>query len=274
MRLCNEHETKFEHDSSHRLLKAFLRHPKTELHLKKDCRNAVRDFAESLLNKEKHLGNHVRMFITSCMVSLTTSPVESQNSVIHKKLGINAQHKTHKVVDMIADNADYTGNLQHNEAVRSLNQTMMSSNAPTRSDIIDRSQSLADQNFDHSKFKKVLQVSPKEWWVWEFVLETEQEQRVWPWTALPRYVRVRRILLKEKNGLYFLWCSCGYYHRIGIACSDIFALVQEMTLNMFHCRHWKLYDVFCHDSSEIGKMLSKAQVHFQILPSVGYNFLY
>lgn len=40
------------------------------------CVSAIITFAESLVGKEKYLGNHLRMYITNCMDSETTSPVE------------------------------------------------------------------------------------------------------------------------------------------------------------------------------------------------------
>ena len=88
MRICTEHETKFEHDRSHSLLKIFLRTKKTKNHLSTDCIAAIIQYADALIGKEKYLSNHHRQYITNCMDSATTSPVESQNQIVHGHLGV------------------------------------------------------------------------------------------------------------------------------------------------------------------------------------------
>ena len=57
----------------------------------------------------------------------------------------------------------------------------------------------------------------------------------------------------------FLWCDCGFYDRIGIPCVRIFRLPGEMTLNMFHIRHWWYYKAYYNDDTEVGRQLVKAQ---------------
>ncbi len=48
-------------------------------------------FAESLIEKELYLANYVGMFITNSMDSEMTSPFESQNLIVHKKLSTNTR---------------------------------------------------------------------------------------------------------------------------------------------------------------------------------------
>ena len=62
------------------------------------------------------------------------------------------------------------------------------------------------------------------------------------------------------DNLSFVKFDCGFYDCIGIPCWHIFALVGEMLCNMFHIRHFKMYDACYADGSEIGEMLIDAQV--------------
>ncbi len=62
------------------------------------------------------------------------------------------------------------------------------------------------------------------------------------------------------DNLSFVKFDCGFNDRIGIPCGVIFLLVGEMSCNMFHIRHFKMYDAFYADGSEIGEMLIDAQV--------------
>ena len=65
--------------------------------------------------------------------------------------------------------------------------------------------------------------------------------------------------MKSNSNMSFLWCDCGFYDSIGIPCVHIFRLTGEMTLNMFHIRHWRYYKAYYNDDTEIGRQLVKAQ---------------
>ena len=79
MLLCTEVESDAEFDRCCSLLKDFLRDSRTTQALSQECLSAVIELAESLADKKKYLGNHIRLHTTNCMDSQTTSPVESQN---------------------------------------------------------------------------------------------------------------------------------------------------------------------------------------------------
>ena len=64
------------------------------------------------------------------------------------------------------------------------------------------------------------------------------------------------------DNLYFVKCDCGFYDCNSIPWVHIFTLVGEMSCNMFHICHFKMYDIFYGDGLEIGKMLIDAQVRF------------
>ena len=65
--------------------------------------------------------------------------------------------------------------------------------------------------------------------------------------------------MKSNGNMSFLWCDCGFYDRIGIPCVHIFRLTGELTLIMFHIRHWRYYEAYYNDDTEIGRQLVKAQ---------------
>ncbi len=58
----------------------------------------------NLCEKALYLVRCVGMFITNCIDSETTSPVESQNFIVHKKLGIASIPDTHKGVKLMSQN--------------------------------------------------------------------------------------------------------------------------------------------------------------------------
>ena len=67
-----------------------------------------------------------------------------------------------------------------------------------------------------------------------------------------------------KDNLHFVKCDFGFYNHIGIPCGHIFGLSGEMSCNMFQISHFKMYDAFYEDGSEIGEILIETQVscHF------------
>lgn len=60
-----------------------------------------------------------------------------------------------------------------------------------------------------------------------------REDSMCPLCALPWYHRAQAIKLHSKNKLYFLWCDHGFYNCIGILCTHIFHVVDEVSLNFF-----------------------------------------
>ena len=78
--------------------------------------------------------------------------------------------------------------------------------------------------------------------------------------ALPRFLRVHKMFGKFANNLTFIWCDCGFYDRCGVPCPHVFRLVDEMSINMVHICHWKVYDAHYGDNTKLGKLMIQAQV--------------
>ena len=89
-------------------------------------------FAEILVEKETYLGNHMQSYTTNCMDSETTSPVESQNSIVKQQLGVNGKMDIHKGIEKIADNTKRKIQKQKEHALISCNQVNMSSRSLTK----------------------------------------------------------------------------------------------------------------------------------------------
>jgi hypothetical protein len=240
MKMCNENETKYEFDTSHSLLIDFLQDSRTVKDLDGKCIAALTTFLETVVDKEKYLANYQRMFITNCADAMTTSPVESQNNVIHNKLHVRTNLNADKGIKRIAENSKNTSEQQQHKSIRSLNQVNKSSRAPTREHIIVLSQGIADQNFEMAKKMCSAQLSKDEWWCWNFTSSIKEDVE-WPLSALPKYRRVRSVKLKSNGKTDFLWCDCGFYGRVGIPCSHVFRISQSMYLENFHVRHWKMF---------------------------------
>ena len=168
MRQCNEHETNAEYQRSSKELRSFLRDDRTLTDLGSSCVAAKIAFAESLMDKEKYLGNHIRLYTTNCMDSETTSPVESQNSIVKEKLGVNANMDIHCGIEKITKNTNRSIHLQKEAALRALNQVNLSSRAPTKNIIIAKTQAIADHNYDDRSSYKLCKIGSDKWLCWCF----------------------------------------------------------------------------------------------------------
>jgi hypothetical protein len=128
------------------------------------------------------------------MDSETTSPIESQNSIMKEKLDVNGKTDINVGIEQIADNTNRTIQKQKEEALRSLNQANMSSRSPTK-DFITKSQAIADTNYDCRKSSKLCHIDKDTWWCWLFNSSSidgsrKSLYRKWPWSSLPRFLRV------------------------------------------------------------------------------------
>jgi hypothetical protein len=61
-------------------------------HLSEECIFAILKYTEALFDKEKYLSNHFCKYVTNCMGSVTTSPVESQNQIVYGHLAIQTKN--------------------------------------------------------------------------------------------------------------------------------------------------------------------------------------
>ena len=82
--------------------------------------------------------------------------------------------------------------------------------------------------------------------VWNFEMEDSQEMKrpsisTKMKEAIPTYLHVREIHVNKKDNKFFLDCSCGFYHRVGLPCGHVFFLVDSMNELMFHIWYWKAY---------------------------------
>ncbi len=143
------------------------------------------------------------------MDSSTTSPVESQNSIVHQKLGINSKTDTHRSVKFVAENSQQMITDHHSRALLMLNLTNKASKSPTRDYIASKSQSIADQNYDVCNTSCLAQITTNSWWCWNFDKANDHlsNEQNWPRSALPSFLRVRTMTLHCTDNLCFLKCD-------------------------------------------------------------------
>lgn len=147
-RLVSDVESRAEFTRSQNDLYEFLNNKKTVEDLGQQCVDAAVELLRAMRNKEHHLANYVRLYVTNCMDAHTTSPVEGQNRKMKNTSKVNSNMNLDNSLANAQKGATNSIKKRDNEAMRDMNKTMQSSRAKTRRDIIRKSQHLADQNFD------------------------------------------------------------------------------------------------------------------------------
>ena len=104
MAQCNDCETKAEYDPSKELIFKFLNLKETKAVLSKECQNAVVRLHNDLAAKINKYGGFVRIAVKNCMDAMTTSPAESQNSMIKSGLDfVNKKIPLDKAITIIVN---------------------------------------------------------------------------------------------------------------------------------------------------------------------------
>ena len=104
MAQCNDCETKAKYDRSKGLLFKFLNLKETKAVLSKECQNAVVRLQSDLAAKINKYGGFVRITVKNCMDAMTTSPAESQNSMIKSGLDfVNKNNPLDKAITRIVN---------------------------------------------------------------------------------------------------------------------------------------------------------------------------
>ncbi|KAG7345256.1 SWIM zinc finger domain protein [Nitzschia inconspicua] len=101
------------------------------------------------------------------------------------------------------------------------------SDMPTAKFLTAHCQEIAEEQWDLRFNYAVVHARSDEWWV--YFPHTSSGGVAAP----PRFTRLRRVKLVERR---YLWCSCGLPSRMKYPCRHIYAVTQEVSLNMFGVR--------------------------------------
>ena len=90
---------------------------KVKRHLSADCISAILKYGDAIMCKENFLSNHHCMYITNCMDSATTSPVESQNQIVHGHLGVHTNLNIKKGIERMTKYTDEKAKESHSKSL-------------------------------------------------------------------------------------------------------------------------------------------------------------
>ena len=134
----------------------------------------------------------------------------------------------------------------------------------TKDVLITKGQRLVDQEHDDRLKYCCVQLNAESFVVWNFEKENLGEtNQGWPWTELPRFHRVRKLVLHSHLGKHFIKCSCGFRERVGIPCRHMLCVLDgEIDINMMDVRLWKAFHKHYGEESKIGEIVTIRHIHF------------
>ncbi|KAG7344907.1 SWIM zinc finger domain protein [Nitzschia inconspicua] len=171
--------------------------------------------------------NHLRLHV--CTVNLRTTSV---NEAMHSSLksgfdGVRAEMGTDVAANRMMDK---TQRLLQLRDVYNTNQLLKKKkwpDMPTADFLTKYCQGMAEEQRDLRFVYTVVHAKTNEWWV--YFPHTSSNGLSDP----PMFTRLRSVKLVEQK---YLWCSCGLPSRMKYPCRHIYAVTQEVSLNMFGVR--------------------------------------
>ncbi|KAG7353009.1 SWIM zinc finger domain protein [Nitzschia inconspicua] len=171
--------------------------------------------------------NHLRLHV--CTVNLrTTSVSEAMHSSMKSGFdGVRAGMGTDVTANTMMDKTQRLLRLRDVYNANQLLKKKKWSDMPTADFLTRYCQEMAEEQWDLRFEYAVVHAKTDEWWV--YFPHTSSNGLSDP----PRFTRLRSVKLVEQK---YLWCSCGLPSRMKYPCRHIYAVTQEVSLNMFGVR--------------------------------------
>ena len=163
---CAEYTTKEQYDHSHEVLTKFLLRDDTRYQIGVEAAEAALKLQRRLIGKEMYLAHHVRFGVHMSMDTMTTSPVESMNSIVKKN--VNSNYNLSKSIKTTTGIIDELFEDHRKLSLWEENIVNCASQSVTK-DIIERkAQYLIDQSFDNQLNIKGMHYRKEVWLCWDF----------------------------------------------------------------------------------------------------------
>lgn len=212
-RQASEYLTKEEeYDRSNEVLSEVLRMDETVSAVGERCVAAMLILQDKLKRKERYLAHHMRLPIYMNFGGKTTSPCESMNRrAKHGDKSVNSTMNGSTSLSLMTQQTDERLLISRKSGFRELQKSNLASRSPTEEQIQVKIQYMIDSNFDRREKMKVAQLAPEVWICWNFAKESSKKCNCAPWTHLPRFHRVFKLVVKRQLGKLFLWCECRHH---------------------------------------------------------------
>ncbi len=113
----------------------------------------------------------------------------------------------------------------------------------TKEVLITKGQCLVDREHDNRLKYCCVQLDPENFIVWNFEKEYLGEMNHgWPWTELPSFHQVCKLVLHSYLGKHFILCSCSFRERVGIQCRHMLCVLDgAVEVSMIDVLWWKAF---------------------------------
>jgi len=178
----------------------------------RECVSAMTILQDKIKRKEKYFANYLRLPLYMNFNAKTTSPCESLNRrAKHGDKSVNSTMNGSKSLSLMTQATDERLLDSRKQCFRELQKSNLASSSPTEQQIQVKIQYMIDSNYDNRERMKLAQLSEEVWICWDFAEEHKKKCRSAPWSHLPRFHRVFKLVVKRQLGKLFLWCQCRHH---------------------------------------------------------------
>lgn len=117
---------------------------------------------------------------------------------------------------------------------------------------------MIDVKYDKRIHVKVVQLGPEEWIAWNFYRPKDLKTH-FPWNCMAQFHNVWRLKIVRFEGNLFCKCDSLEFEELGFPCSFFFAVFGDMDETSINVQHFKVYQPFFADGTELGKALCQKQ---------------
>ena len=181
----------------------------------------------NLRTKESKLAGYLRIDIKRCMDAKTTSPAESQNSLIKSGPSkIASNMNIDKSINRLLKGITNRYNIRLKSACQELAQRNYSSCAPTKDYLIKKGQGLLDAQYDKRMDMKSAQIGVNKFLSWNFDVNLSDYADV-AFLNIPKMLRVRQLTVSPSDDGGYILCSCCKSIRYGVPCSCLLKIADN-----------------------------------------------
>ncbi len=188
---------------------------------------------------------------------MTTSLVESCNHLVkHSSFSVHLNMNLDMTYAKILVEANTRIWQQRNEAECKMAKFDHASLGITKDVFITKGKCLVGREHDDRLKYCCVQLDAENFIVWNFENEYLGEMNQdWPWTELPRFHQVWKLVLHSHCGKYFITYSCGFRERVGIPCRHMLCVLDRaVEVSMMDVHWWKAFHKHYREESKIGEV--------------------
>ena len=228
---------------------------------------AVQTLVHSLYTNRVKCSAYRIMYLKDVVSAMTTSPVEGQSSRT-RKIGVNACTHLDDSLKIMMCRGKRNLDKRISDAHRELASVNMSSRSPTNAYLIWRDGAFVCRYHENRVGLKSAQLLSSTWITWDNSSVERKSTRPPLYSKITQMLCVSRLgLRRDKDGAWFVKCTCGGRENVGVPCACFFIIAENagvpeeniVHLCMISPQYLRCWQTDYGTQSKTGQLLYQAQ---------------